>query len=128
MYDPYSQYAAPPQAGAQQQLGQLPQIPQLQQLPAYAAYGPPPGAPVMPLAYAMPPQQGPPGGGDELRTIYITGFPPDMRERELNNLLRFLPGYTASQLNWKNGQVHAGCTRGGMRLALGARGAARGAA
>lgn len=27
------------------------------------------------------------------RTLFVTGFPADMRERELNNLLRFLPGY-----------------------------------
>ncbi|GAX74382.1 hypothetical protein CEUSTIGMA_g1830.t1 [Chlamydomonas eustigma] len=39
---------------------------------------------------------------DEVRTIFITGFPPDVKERELNNLLRFLPGYEASQMNWKD--------------------------
>eukprot|EP01025_Chloroclados_australasicus_P056513 TRINITY_DN6_c2_g1_i2.p2 TRINITY_DN6_c2_g1~~TRINITY_DN6_c2_g1_i2.p2 ORF type:complete len:321 (-),score=39.23 TRINITY_DN6_c2_g1_i2:2756-3718(-) len=44
-------------------------------------------------------------GGQEIRTIFITGFPPDVKERELNNLLRFLPGYKASQMNWKNGQA-----------------------
>jgi hypothetical protein len=42
---------------------------------------------------------------DEVRTIYITGFPADVKERELNNLLRFLPGYEASQMHWKNGQA-----------------------
>ena len=31
--------------------------------------------------------------GDEPRTLSITGFPLNMRDRELNNLLRFLPGY-----------------------------------
>ncbi len=40
--------------------------------------------------YAAPP---PSAGADEVRTIFITGFPPDVKERELNNLLRFLPGY-----------------------------------
>ena len=25
--------------------------------------------------------------------MFITGFPDDVRERELNNMLRFLPGY-----------------------------------
>jgi hypothetical protein len=30
---------------------------------------------------------------DEARTVFITGFPEDVRERELNNMLRFLPGY-----------------------------------
>ena len=44
--------------------------------PQYAAYAP---------AYAPNP--------DEVRTVFITGFPPDVKERELNNLLRFLPGY-----------------------------------
>ncbi|CAD7703351.1 unnamed protein product [Ostreobium quekettii] len=43
--------------------------------------------------------------GEEIRTIFITGFPDDVKERELNNMLRFLPGYQASQMNWKNGQA-----------------------
>jgi hypothetical protein len=42
---------------------------------------------------------------DEVRTIFISGFPEDMKEREVNNLLRFLPGYAASQITWKNGQA-----------------------
>eukprot|EP01025_Chloroclados_australasicus_P047704 TRINITY_DN5378_c1_g2_i1.p2 TRINITY_DN5378_c1_g2~~TRINITY_DN5378_c1_g2_i1.p2 ORF type:complete len:329 (-),score=4.92 TRINITY_DN5378_c1_g2_i1:2416-3402(-) len=42
---------------------------------------------------------------EEIRTVFITGFPLDVQERELNNLLRFLPGYRASQMNWKNGQA-----------------------
>lgn len=29
----------------------------------------------------------------QVRTIFVTGFPDDVKERELNNLLRFLPGY-----------------------------------
>jgi len=29
----------------------------------------------------------------EVRTVFITGFPDDVKERELNNMLRFLPGY-----------------------------------
>lgn len=37
-------------------------------------------------AYAAPPV-------DDIRTIFITGFPADVKERELNNLMRFLPGY-----------------------------------
>lgn len=46
----------------------------------------------------------------------MTGFPPDVKERELNNMLRFMPGYEASQMNYKNGQVRLGrrqssCTR-----------------
>eukprot|EP01024_Parvocaulis_polyphysoides_P061833 TRINITY_DN6903_c0_g1_i11.p1 TRINITY_DN6903_c0_g1~~TRINITY_DN6903_c0_g1_i11.p1 ORF type:complete len:374 (+),score=27.83 TRINITY_DN6903_c0_g1_i11:2-1123(+) len=42
---------------------------------------------------------------EEIRTVFITGFPSDVQTRELNNLLRFLPGYKASQMNWKNGQA-----------------------
>ena len=30
---------------------------------------------------------------DELRTIFVTGFPQDVRERELMNLCRLMPGY-----------------------------------
>lgn len=50
------------------------------------------------------------------RTVFVTGFPPDVKERELNNMLRFMPGYEASQMNYKNGQVRLGrrqssCTR-----------------
>ena len=32
----------------------------------------------------------------QVRTIFVTGFPDDVKERELNNLLRFLPGYEVS--------------------------------
>jgi hypothetical protein len=39
------------------------------------------------------------------RTVFVTGFPNDVKERELNNMLRFMPGYEASQVYWKNGQV-----------------------
>ncbi|XP_044486515.1 RNA-binding protein with multiple splicing 2-like [Mangifera indica] len=38
---------------------------------------------------------------DEVRTIFITGLPEDVKERELQNLLRWLPGYEASQVNYK---------------------------
>ncbi|XP_060970762.1 uncharacterized protein LOC115713951 [Cannabis sativa] len=38
---------------------------------------------------------------DEVRTIFITGLPDDVKERELQNLLRWLPGYEASQVNSK---------------------------
>ncbi|KAF8389326.1 hypothetical protein HHK36_026020 [Tetracentron sinense] len=37
----------------------------------------------------------------ELRTIFISGLPEDVKERELQNLLRWLPGYEASQVNFK---------------------------
>jgi hypothetical protein len=29
----------------------------------------------------------------EPRSLFITGFPLNIRDRELNNLLRFIPGY-----------------------------------
>ncbi|KAI8474159.1 MAG: hypothetical protein J3K34DRAFT_456979 [Monoraphidium minutum] len=35
---------------------------------------------------------------DDSRTISIAGFPSDVRDRELHNLLRYLPGYEACQL------------------------------
>ncbi|GAB4850451.1 hypothetical protein Ancab_029755 [Ancistrocladus abbreviatus] len=38
---------------------------------------------------------------DEVRTIFISGLPADVKERELQNLLRWLPGYEASQVNYK---------------------------
>ncbi|XP_039030088.1 RNA-binding protein with multiple splicing 2-like [Hibiscus syriacus] len=38
---------------------------------------------------------------DEVRTIFIMGLPEDVKERELQNLLRWLPGYEDSQLNFK---------------------------
>ncbi|XP_050136005.1 uncharacterized protein LOC126611672 [Malus sylvestris] len=38
---------------------------------------------------------------EEVRTIFITGLPEDVKEREIQNLLRWLPGYEASQVNNK---------------------------
>jgi len=63
-----------------------------QQWPPAAAAPPPPP----PAAAAVPPH-----AGDEVRTIFITGLPEDVKERELQNLLRWLPGFEASQLNFK---------------------------
>lgn len=56
-------------------------------------------------APAQPPPQAPLPTSDEVRTVFITGFPEDVRERELNNMLRFLPGYEASQMHYRNGQA-----------------------
>jgi hypothetical protein len=39
--------------------------------------------------------------GGQVRTIFVFGFPPDVKERELQNLLRWWPGYEASQMNFK---------------------------
>ncbi|KAI8000395.1 RNA-binding protein with multiple splicing 2 [Camellia lanceoleosa] len=38
---------------------------------------------------------------DEVQTIFISGLPEDVKERELQNLLRWLPSYEASQVNFK---------------------------
>lgn len=72
-----------------------------QQWPAAGA--PPPAASV---AHPTPP---PPMAADnnfrpfndDVRTIFISGLPDDVKERELQNLLRWLPGYEASQVNFK---------------------------
>ncbi|PNW72800.1 hypothetical protein CHLRE_15g643703v5 [Chlamydomonas reinhardtii] len=40
--------------------------------------------------------------GEEIRTIFVTGFPANVHERELHNLVCFLPGYEASQMNLKS--------------------------
>eukprot|EP00878_Enallax_costatus_P012860 GHUV01013428.1.p1 GENE.GHUV01013428.1~~GHUV01013428.1.p1 ORF type:complete len:205 (+),score=45.62 GHUV01013428.1:76-690(+) len=67
----------------------------------YAGYG---AYAALPFAAAAPPVVA--GyGSEDLRTVFITGFPNDVKERELNNLLRFIPGYEASQMNWRNGQA-----------------------
>ncbi|KAH7422163.1 hypothetical protein KP509_13G094100 [Ceratopteris richardii] len=66
-----------------------------------AGAGPPHYAPWPP-----PPGHNPPSmiDVDEVRTIFILGFPPDAKERELQNLLRWWPGYEASQMNFKGEQ------------------------
>ncbi|KAF2286495.1 hypothetical protein GH714_017340 [Hevea brasiliensis] len=79
-----------------------------QQWPPAAAPPPPPAAaaaPPPPPIHHPPPvlvdnsNRGP--THDEVRTIFITGLPEDVKERELQNLLRWLPGYEASQVNYK---------------------------
>ncbi|KAF3957574.1 hypothetical protein ACB098_05G204800 [Castanea mollissima] len=71
-----------------------------QQWPPAAAAAPPPPPPA--VASAAPPPHAPPiAPSDEVRTIFITGLPEDVKERELQNLLRWLPGYEASQVNFK---------------------------
>ena len=41
----------------------------------------------------------------QVSTIFVLGFPADVKERELQNLLRWLPGYEASQLSMKGDQL-----------------------
>ncbi|XP_060669580.1 uncharacterized protein LOC125418755 [Ziziphus jujuba] len=81
-----------------------------QQWPPAAQAPPPPPPPVAAGAAAAPPPHHPPPilvdnpnrpATDEVRTIFITGLPEDVKERELQNLLRWLPGYEASQVNFK---------------------------
>ncbi|XP_039055441.1 RNA-binding protein with multiple splicing-like [Hibiscus syriacus] len=38
---------------------------------------------------------------DEVRTIFIMGLPEDVKERELQNFLRWLPGFEDSHLSFK---------------------------
>ncbi|KAJ3698432.1 hypothetical protein LUZ61_002137 [Rhynchospora tenuis] len=61
---------------------------------------PPPVAPPPPLAVENPPRP----ALDEVRTIFISGLPADVKERELHNLLRWLPGFEAAQVNFKSEQ------------------------
>lgn len=75
--------------------------------PMHWGMGPPNMPPPMPPFPGPPPpfSGGPPGPAqpatvyqqasqsDEIRTIYITGLPSDTKERELVNLMRFLPGH-----------------------------------
>ncbi|KAL0441284.1 UNVERIFIED_CONTAM: RNA-binding protein with multiple splicing 2 [Sesamum radiatum] len=60
---------------------------------------PPPPHPHPPTIPIDNPAVRPPS--DEVRTIFISGLPEDVKERELQNLLRWLPGYEASQVNFK---------------------------
>lgn len=77
-----------------------------QQWPPAAAAPPPPGAAASVAVPPPPPVPGAPGtaAADEVRTIFITGLPADVKERELHNLLRWLPGFEASQINFKGDQ------------------------
>jgi hypothetical protein len=61
---------------------------------------PPPVGPPPPLSVENPPRP----GLDEVRTIFISGLPVDVKERELHNLLRWLPGFEAAQINLKSEQ------------------------
>ncbi|XP_021729656.1 cell wall integrity protein scw1-like isoform X2 [Chenopodium quinoa] len=64
--------------------------------PAAVAPPPPPNSVV-----SMPPPSLDNRLSDDVRTIFISGLPEDVKERELQNLLRWLPGYEASQINHK---------------------------
>ena len=53
---------------------------------SYGGYGADPGY----VSYGGGPAY---GSSDEIRTIFITGFPEDIKERELINMCRFLPDF-----------------------------------
>ncbi|KMT03749.1 hypothetical protein BVRB_8g188970 [Beta vulgaris subsp. vulgaris] len=59
-----------------------------------------PPAPPPNSAIPMPPPPHP-SLDEQVRTIFLSGLPEDVKERELQNLLRWLPGYEASQINYK---------------------------
>lgn len=79
--------------------------------PQQAATAGPSGPAAAGYLYQSPSSQSAGGGlsggggvpGDDIRTVFISGLPHDVKERELHNLLRFMPGYEASQMNWKTG-------------------------
>lgn len=110
-YDAYGGYQPPPAADTYAPYGSY--------APPPAYYPPPYGAPPQ-AAYGGPPPGA--GGVDEVRTVFISGFPADVKERELNNLLRFLPGYEV-----RGGRVERGAgslstyKRGVWRSTLGGR-------
>ncbi|XP_038992955.1 uncharacterized protein LOC120116571 [Hibiscus syriacus] len=54
-----------------------------------------------PPSAAAPSPPSHPSHHDEVRTIFIMGMPEDVKERELQNLLRWLPGFEASQVSYK---------------------------
>jgi hypothetical protein len=61
---------------------------------AYAPVAVQPYQSAQPQHYSPGPQYIPaPYNRDELRTIFVTGFPPDIKDRELINMCRFMPGY-----------------------------------
>lgn len=57
-----------------------------------------PGAAMQPSPAVGSSPGGSEQGGEEIRTLFVTGFPPDVHQRELHTLLRFFPGYEASQV------------------------------
>ncbi|MBA0556077.1 hypothetical protein Golob_026211 [Gossypium lobatum] len=92
---------------------QWPPVPAPPPPPASASAAPPP-----PPVHHPPP---PAPSHDEVRTIFITGLPEDVKERELQNLLRWLPGYEASQVNYKGEKPMGFALFSSARLAVAAK-------
>jgi RNA recognition motif-containing protein len=40
--------------------------------------------------------------GEQIRTLFLTGLPEDVREREVHNLFRFVPGYEGCKMTLMN--------------------------
>lgn len=105
----YPQYQpAPQQAAPQPPAYTVSPLPTGQAYPAamQPAYDPNTYAPVPAAAYTAAPAPhyttspgqapyGQPYNRDEPRTVFVTGFPQDAKERELINMCRFMPGYEA---------------------------------
>jgi RNA recognition motif-containing protein len=44
----------------------------------------------------------PSGQNDEIRTVFLSGLPEDVKEREIHNLFRFVPGYEGCKMTIMN--------------------------
>jgi hypothetical protein len=42
---------------------------------------------------------------DEITTLFVSGFPPDLMSREVHNLFRWFPGYEGSIIKQPKGKV-----------------------
>eukprot|EP00218_Dolichomastix_sp_CCMP3274_P013700 CAMPEP_0170141788 /NCGR_PEP_ID=MMETSP0033_2-20121228/7224_1 /TAXON_ID=195969 /ORGANISM="Dolichomastix tenuilepis, Strain CCMP3274" /LENGTH=346 /DNA_ID=CAMNT_0010378075 /DNA_START=17 /DNA_END=1057 /DNA_ORIENTATION=- len=64
-----------------------------------------PAAPAAPAAEPSAPAEQAPETATledaEVMTVFVSNFPPDVKERELTNLLRWVPGYVACQMHSK---------------------------
>lgn len=52
-------------------------------------------------------REGSSNSGEEISTLFITGFPVDTRKREIHSLLRFLPQYEGCHVSTSSGLVQA---------------------
>eukprot|EP01018_Ginkgo_biloba_P039805 Gb_23044 [translate_table: standard] len=80
-------------------------------------WAPPPTASSMQADSPYPPHN----PIEEVRTIFVLGFPRDVKERELQNLLRWWPGYEASQINFKGDQAMGFALFSTAQMAMAAR-------
>jgi len=52
--------------------------------------------------YFQPTPTSPSGDSGEIRTLFLSGLPEDVREREIHNLFRFIPGYEGCKMTIMN--------------------------